>query len=42
MYVNVKPVVKTVAIMELHAMGGGYYSRGATIVYNAVFREDTI
>ena len=23
--------------MDLHAMGGGYYSRGATIVHNAVF-----
>ena len=33
MYVDVKPVVKIVVSMDLHAMGGGYYLRGATIVY---------
>ena len=37
-YVDVKPVVTIVASMDLHVMGGGYYLRGATIAYNAVFR----
>ena len=37
MYVDVKPVVTIVARMDIHAMGGGYSSRGVTIAYNAVF-----
>ena len=36
--VDVKPVLTIVASMDLHAMGGGYYSRGATVAYNAVFQ----
>ena len=38
----IKPAVTIdVSIMDLHAIGGGYYSRGGyTIAYNAVFRED--
>ena len=41
MYVNVKPVVTTVASTDLHvhvhAMGGGYYSSGATTVDLEIF-----
>ena len=39
MYVDVKPVVMIVLNMDLHAMGGRYDSRGATIAYSAVFRR---
>ena len=35
-YVDIKPVVTIVASMD--ATGGDYYSRGATVAYNAVFR----
>ena len=37
-YIDPKPVVTIVVSMDLHAIGGGYYSRGTTIAYSAVFR----
>ena len=36
--VDVKPVVTIGASMDLHAIGGGYYLRRATIAYNTVFQ----
>ena len=41
-YVNVKAVVTIGVSMDLHAMGGGYYSRGLLLYVMLYFREATI
>ena len=38
-FIIIKPVLTIVVSMDLHAMQGGYYSRGATIAHNAVIRR---